>query len=647
MKCSTSSPSRSCKQCRRAGLHCPMDSIISNPETSPCHSSSAAASWTAPSTATHSRLPERREMLRLLDAYFAGPHHFCFYTFVHQPTFMQMLNHGLIPKSLLLVVCATSLRFINPTSQLPDQWADESRSLVMQQIFSLPSMSTLQTLLLLQRYEWLRGGHIGAWFLAGLAIRLTHALQLNMESTDVEATNTALMPITVRETRRRLMWSCFVMESFTEAGRQPLSGLRHSAIDTNLPCDEQSFQDSIQVNMESMRTFFESPEALSFQGKIASSVRGGISAFLVSVTVMRLSVLEYTLPYHPRNHGHVPGQAPWNLEAPFYQYRQRLDDWAKLLPEDLGFNPEHFDQRLSQVTSKLITLHCLFHGCYCDLYRVGSYLSAAESGRDPSRRDGPPPTSFLQHCRRGRLEHAFAIAQIISTSAIHFSGNLDPVISICACLSIRVLTTERRADDGAALGLPDEVVSRTLDPVIRVVRDTALRCEPIWKLFDAIGRQMQLYGYQFNVSDMDPTSSPSRPESRQPSPSLMTYGTFGTIRDSLARSEIFGSSPSGTITETQRDSVQAHSTPIDLFGAASSSAAGFPNTTNAVVGNLDENGQSYDSLQYYGMNLLDQQALQLATGWADGSLDSWGGCSSFEWADQSLTLDSTGLPLFP
>src|ERR1700761_676868 len=71
-----------------------------------------------------SNLPHDQELQHLLEAYFAGPHHFCFYTYIHQPTFMQMLGSELIPRSLLLIVCATSLRFSNRSSRQPDLWAD-------------------------------------------------------------------------------------------------------------------------------------------------------------------------------------------------------------------------------------------------------------------------------------------------------------------------------------------------------------------------------------------------------------------------------------------------------------------------------------------------------------------------------------------
>ena len=591
----------------------------------------------------HARLPAQRELLRLLEAYFAGPHHFCFYTFIHEPTFMQLLGSNLIPNSLLLIISATSLRYMDPECRLSDIWADESRRQVMKQVFSLPSMAILQTLLLLQRYEWHRGEHMSAWILAGLAIRLTHALQLNIEITNDDPHRKVEMPVTVQEIRRRLMWSCFVMDSFYEAGRRPVSGLNPSSIDARLPCDEQSFRNSVETNMEDLSTFYETREALSIQGKNPPAVRGSIPSFLVSITVLRSQILNYTIPYHPRNRGFTPTHAPWNLDSPFYEHRRRLDDWSKLLPEELLFDADALRHRRPKMIS-FMALHCLFHGCYCDLYRIGSYVTISNPVLDSSGKPATPPESFLEHCRRGRLEHAYAIANIISESMIYINTTPDPVVSICACLAIRVLTTQRRQSDAEALGLPDGLISKTLAPVIEMLKATAVRCEPIRKLFSAICKRAETHGFQIDFPDssVPPPHHPSPP----PSPSLLTYGTFGTIQQSLLKNASYVTvrlSQPGVPNEPIQyppEMPSGSSTTMDGVTDAST-------PTDNIAHHMGLQKFPMPGTNWSGGTMLDPQALQVASGWSDGTLNYTGALSCFDWADQSLSLDTDGFPMIP
>lgn len=96
----------------------------------------------------------------------------------------------------------------------------------MADILSPPLTTTLQTLLILQRYDWHRADHISAWYILGLAVSLDPGQQLHLELSDEAGTAT-----TMRETRRRLLWSCFVMDSMIDGGRKPLIGLDVSAIE--------------------------------------------------------------------------------------------------------------------------------------------------------------------------------------------------------------------------------------------------------------------------------------------------------------------------------------------------------------------------------------------------------------------------------
>lgn len=414
---------------------------------------------------------------------------------------MQLFDADLVPDVLLLVVMATALRFLDPRDRRADGWADECRRLVMRDIFSPPSTTTLQALLLLQRLEWHRGGHVAAWFISGLAIRLAHGLQMNLEiAGGGPATDARVVPVTLRETRRRLTWSCFVMESMIENGRSPLASLDVASIEVRLPCTERSFRLGLEANVAGLEDLSarsrgqcrdQSRAHSQMQGVVAGgeASRLGISAFLVKLAVLRREILDYTLPYHPRNNGHIPPTAPWVPGSPFFEYEEKLEQWKSCLPEDLQFTPDVLYRRQEQLVS-FVTLHCLFHGCYCDLYRIGSYITSLHRAScSGSGVDFPAPSAaFLVACRRGRVQHAFAICKVISESMKHHPSGHDPVVGIGASLAMRVLIIERQHEEDGVLGLTDETVYESLHAAVQCAKEIAQRSVPIRELVSSFPR---------------------------------------------------------------------------------------------------------------------------------------------------------------
>lgn len=306
IKCYSSGPSQTCVPCLEERSDC----TRATPGGIQASNTASEYGGAATSEQSTSRplLPEKGTLRQLLCAFFDGPYHFCFYAFLHAPTFMQMFDSGHLPESLLLITAATSLRMMEPQSPSPDRWADECRRRTMLEVFEPPTQSTLQTLILLQRYEWHRGSHVSAWIISAIAVRLTHALQLNLELPENEHGGRSVSMI-VREMRRRTLWGCLVMESLMEGGRNPFSNLDLSSIEVRLPCDERSFRLGIESHPNSLlepgvprSTFL--PDLPNIDG------RPNMSAYLVRLAVLRMLIIQYAAPYHPSNLGRMPHTAP-------------------------------------------------------------------------------------------------------------------------------------------------------------------------------------------------------------------------------------------------------------------------------------------------------------------------------------------------
>ncbi|ERS95110.1 hypothetical protein HMPREF1624_08602 [Sporothrix schenckii ATCC 58251] len=690
-------------------------------------------------------LPDVAEQRRLVNAYFDGPHYFCFYSFIHPPTLMQLFDNRLVPDFLLLVILATALRFLDPHDRRADAWADECRRLVMLELFSPPSTTTLQALLLLQRFEWHRASHVAAWFLSGLAVRLAHGLQLNLEIAQTAPSQgqsqsqsrsgmPERIPVTVREARRRLIWSCFVMESLIENGRRPLASLDAGAIEVRLPCNEQAFQLGLETDMPTLRSSLAaqekpspSPAAPTPTPAPAASVvesRLGISTFLVQLAAMRRAILDYTMPYHPRNKQHVveamaatttttspppvaasptspssssapPHGVPWTPGSLFFAYKDQLNRWQERLPPEMRFTAEMLYRRRSSQLVSFVTLHCLYHGCYCDLYRIGSYVRSLHrlSSSSSTSASTSPPADFLADCRRGRVQHALAICRVIQESMRHQPTGHDPVVGISASLALRVLVIERQRDEDALLGVTTPLLDQYLAAAVACGTEIAQRSVPIRDLFYSVCALAKQHGYDVGVvdtgaaekatavDDADATSG-HRHADRAASPSLRTYGTFGRIQSALAcRRDVLAPAAS-TATDKESDLFQHYgdgardgddqpSSPVSPVSPVlpalstirspvlAAPTAALP-TESTDEWRLDGPWQTAQPAAqptvqppvqptvqpppqpYYPYETYSPNEMGVASAWGDGTLNFSMTPTQFDWINQSLGFDFNG-----
>lgn len=96
---------------------------------------------------------------------------------------------------------------------------------------------------LLHDYALRMGNFTNAFMLCGIMSRMSQALQINLEySTDVLCEDSSSGPsVTVRESRRRLMWSCWVADTLVGSGVKQLTILDEKDINIQLPCNDRNF----------------------------------------------------------------------------------------------------------------------------------------------------------------------------------------------------------------------------------------------------------------------------------------------------------------------------------------------------------------------------------------------------------------------
>lgn len=98
------------------------------------------------------------------------------------------------------------------------------------------------------------GNFANAFMLSGLITRMNQALQINLEyNTDLLCQSHAIEPsVTAKESRRRLMWSCYAMDTLVGSGVDQLTLVDEKDIKIQLPCNERNFIQQIPCITETL-----------------------------------------------------------------------------------------------------------------------------------------------------------------------------------------------------------------------------------------------------------------------------------------------------------------------------------------------------------------------------------------------------------
>lgn len=169
-------------------------------------------------------LPPLHIQEHLAETYFANCH--VPYIVLHKPTFMKQISEGTVPPALILAVCAVSARYASlqdssdyrfsrhpevrrhPMSTAGDEYAAKARQLLSLE-FDRPTLSNVQSLVILGLHEFGSSRGARAWMYAGIAIRMAISLGLNVED-EARLQNSSWIEC---EIRRRVFWATFIMGS--------------------------------------------------------------------------------------------------------------------------------------------------------------------------------------------------------------------------------------------------------------------------------------------------------------------------------------------------------------------------------------------------------------------------------------------------
>ncbi|RBR26324.1 uncharacterized protein FIESC28_00880 [Fusarium coffeatum] len=396
-----------------------------------------------------SDLPSSNNIRTVVDHYFANIHPLRCFAFVHRPSFTRHLDKGFESedeRALLHIICAQGAKFYALSVNVEDQdakagliraagnsWAQKAELLVLTN-FGKISVQRLMTCILLYDFHFRLGEYTQALMLSGLAVRMAHALQLNVEfSPDIlcAEANESSPPAVEKESRRRLMWACYILDAWTGSGVDQLTLLREADIKIQLPCNERNFRLRIPCVTETLgvgHVLQFLPPAIVPRRPAANM---GIMAYYIRIVTLWKRVVRYVKHLNT-------SPPPWLPESDFAALDADLRAWGRHLPEFISYSTDTIYARLeSDQLGSLVLLHCTYHHNLLDLYRISmpDLFKLIKPFYFP-----PNQEEFLQSLQVDCFYHAKQIATILAEAVQHGARYLaDSLLPCFAYDSSRVM----------------------------------------------------------------------------------------------------------------------------------------------------------------------------------------------------------------
>lgn len=368
--------------------------------------------------------PKKQHILELVDIFFTNQHQGIF-PFLHKPSFLQFLHsHEFNPATyvedystkLFTPNYTANLKYPDPIllmsilalcarlhSEIAKEYGgfleDDPESFVpgtkafdglttkcasnaskyfgwyarqyIKDVFDSPTVQRIQAFNLLSSHEWGEGNNSRSFLYVGIAARMALVLGLGNESTiGLEDDEGEMKPVVI-ESKRRTIWSVYLMDRCNSSGRERSPAIRIEDIKVQLPCHESDFlfgnpEPTIQYdNFKSILLHAQNhDEDYTNQMKRIPMVGFTIILFEIWAKIAKW-VGEVGVKYEKKS--------PWLKGSSFYQLSYELDSLEALIPQKYRFNDFNLKLHLELKTA---THFGYFHGLFflCRIFLNREYL---------------------------------------------------------------------------------------------------------------------------------------------------------------------------------------------------------------------------------------------------------------------------------
>ncbi|KAH7250243.1 fungal-specific transcription factor domain-containing protein [Fusarium redolens] len=358
---------------------------------------------------------------RTFNKFFNHVHHIPMFSFLHRASLEGRYNTGKVEKALLLALIGITsyLTDMGPgMKEYGERCIDDAEALIFAD-YTRPSTIKVQALVLIIKHRILSKRSPSAFMLLSIASRYAAALRLNHE-----APNLCFL---AQESRRRLMWALYCIDSGVSGGYRDYSLWSADKIHVGLPCNERNFEFDLPQPTE--RLIHDPDKPRNPQAEDVGSL-----ALHIRIQHMRRRIMEFS-----RRVMLSRNTKPDELQAGIWGLQKDLSDFATHLPASFQFSESSLRLRAySPRICTFIMIHVWWHQCQIDLYRLalGGLREALPRVILASLDD-----AFVDHCQRQCVEHAMSMANIFSSMhKLNSKPVTDLDMAICAYQCARVLT---------------------------------------------------------------------------------------------------------------------------------------------------------------------------------------------------------------
>ncbi|CAK9785596.1 unnamed protein product [Cutaneotrichosporon oleaginosum] len=355
---------------------------------------------------------------------------------VHRGTLMRDIAEGTSSHKVVLAICAVASRFVDVTgtpratpqltpltgSPEANRWAADAKADIINSDMSIENITAA---LILAKHDIYSGRFGQAFVLAALATRMALALSLHREM-PAEAD----VPRAERETRRRLMYSCYSLDRTMSTGVPEFLCVPAHLLHVRLPCAEQNF--NLGIESDTPIPNLEDPGADDFAPSLLDEV--GMFGQHVRLLNIRANILRVV---RNRRESDLP---PWDPSSLFAMAKHKLKAWFDSLPPQFQLEPETvFTRQFQNELTPLTMLHVWYNINVAELTRI-SMPGFTESL--PAELLASAPQEWVHETRDQCVTHARLvahtlrhIASLVDMDTLVFG---DQSLPICVYESARV-----------------------------------------------------------------------------------------------------------------------------------------------------------------------------------------------------------------
>lgn len=337
---------------------------------------------------------------------------------------------------LILSVCAVSARFsthpqLNTTPNFlrGEEWAATARQICTTR-YEWPNITILTCLLILGLHEFgtCHGGR--SWALGGQAIRMAFALQLHkdLERDPLNHKNgTSQLSFIDREIRRRVMWSCFIMDRFNSSGTDRPIFVREETIKIPLPVKEKYFQLDMPVHTETLAgdaPDLSDPDEAHLVADPKANL--GVAAYMIRSIALWGRIISYL------NQGGIDldPHPIWSPDSGYAKLIKDADELTASLPETLRYTHDNLHLYHTEgMANQFLFLHISMQQNILFLNRVAVATPGGPAAKDV-------PQTFVANAGAETFSAANRISDILKDAEAHMVS--APFVGYCAFSSATI-----------------------------------------------------------------------------------------------------------------------------------------------------------------------------------------------------------------